>query len=74
MRLHTETEQFVVYSTLKDLEARLPASFFKIHRSYVVNLDHVRAYEEGCVLLGPTYVPVSRSCTEELQKRLHLLG
>lgn len=74
VRLHTGAEQFVVYSTLKDLEARLPATFFKTHRSHVVNLDHVRAYEEGCVLLGKAYVPVSRSCKEELKKRIHLLG
>ena len=74
VRLHTATEQFVVYSTLKDFEAKLPPSFFKTHRSHIVNLDHVRAYEEGCVLLGKTYVPVSRSCKEELKKRIHLLG
>jgi DNA-binding LytR/AlgR family response regulator len=74
VRLHTATEQFVVYSTLKDFEAKLPANFFKTHRSHIVNLDHVRAYEEGCVLLGKIYVPVSRSCKEELKKRIHLLG
>ena len=74
MRLHTADGQFVVYSTLKELEAKLPATFFKTHRSHVVNLDHVRAYEEGCVLLGKEYVPVSRSCKEELKKRIHLLG
>ena len=74
VRLHTADGQFVVYSTLKELEAKLPATFFKTHRSHVVNLDHVRAYEEGCVLLGKEYVPVSRSCKEELKKRIHLLG
>lgn len=73
--LHTANEQFVVYSTLKDLEQKLPsASFFKTHRSHIANLDHVRAYEEGCVLVGKNYLPVSRSCKDELKKRLHLLG
>ena len=53
MRLHTADGQFVVYSTLKELEAKLPAAFFKIHRSHVVNLDqpdifndHVMAFIE----------------------------
>lgn len=74
VRLHTADGQFVVYSTLKELETKLPPAFFKTHRSHIVNLDHVRAYEEGCVLLGKEYVPVSRSCKEELKKRIHLLG
>ena len=74
VRLHSAMGQFVVYSTLKDLEQKLPPSFLKTHRSHIVNLDHVSAYEEGCVLLGKACIPVSRSYKEELKKRLHLLG
>lgn len=74
VRLYTATENFVIDSTLKDLEQKLPANFLKTHRSYIVNLDHVQAYEEGSVLLGKDYAPVSRSCTAEVKNRLHLLG
>ena len=74
VRLHTVRENFVFDSTLKQLEQKLPGQFFKTHRSYVVNLDHVLAYEESSVLLGKDYVPVSRSCKEELKGRIHLVG
>ena len=39
-----------------------------------MNLDHVQAYEESSVLLGKEYVPVSRSCKDELKNRIHLVG
>lgn len=74
VRLHTVRENFVFDSTLKDLEQKLPEQFFKTHRSHIVNLDHVQAYEESSVLLGKDYVPVSRSCKDELKSRIHLVG
>ena len=74
VRLHTAKETFLVHSTLKTLEQKLPNRFFKTHRSHVVNLDHVQAYEEGCVLLGKEYLPVARSCMDELKNRLNLIG
>jgi len=74
VRLHTVRERFVFDSTLKELEQKLPDQFFKTHRSHIVNLDHVQAYEESSVLLGTEYVPVSRSCKDELKSRIHLVG
>ncbi len=75
VRLYTTQGQFVVYSTLKELESKLPdPPFFRTHRSHVVNLEQVQGYEEGCVLFGQDAVPVSRSCKDELKRRLHMLG
>jgi DNA-binding LytR/AlgR family response regulator len=75
VRIFTGQGQFVVYSTLKELEARLPdPPFFRVHRSHVVNLDQVQGYEEGCVLFGrQDAVPVSRSCKDALRRRLNVL-
>ncbi len=74
VRLHTTQGQFVVYSTMKELEARLPTPpFLRTHRSHVVNLDHVTGYEEGCVLFAQEAVPVSRSYKDELKRHLNLL-
>jgi len=74
VRMHTASEVYVFDSTLKQIEQTLPGCFFKTHRSHIVNIEHVAAYEEGAVLLGSDYVPVSRSCKDELKKRLHLVG
>ena len=74
VRMYTVRESFVFDSTMKELEQKLPDQFLKTHRSHIVNLDHVQAYEESSVLLGKEYVPVSHSCKDELKNRIHLVG
>ena len=65
--------------TIGDLESRLDsASFLRIHRSYLVNLDHVEQIvrDEGRVTLKlrheETELPVSRTSVPKLLQRLGL--
>lgn len=59
------------YDKLADLERRLGSGFFRCHRSYLVNLDHVRGCGEGQVRLsGGGAVPVSRLREGELTQAL----
>lgn len=75
VRLHTAKEQFMVYSTLKELESRLPdPPFFRSHRCHIINLDQVQSYEDGYVLFAKDVaVPVSRASKEALKRRLNML-
>ena len=77
--INSEKGKFVSSLRLKDYEARLsPKSFFRSHRSFVVNLDHVH---EMTALYGGLYllkikdtamseVPVSRRQTKHLKTLL----
>lgn len=59
------------YERLADLERRLDGRFFRCHRSYLVNLEHVRGCQAGQAVLsqgGP--VPVSRLRERELAQAL----
>lgn len=59
------------YDKLADLERRLGSGFFRCHRSYLVNLDHVRGCGGGQVRLsGGGAVPVSRLREGELTQAL----
>lgn len=59
------------YDKLADLERRLGGGFFRCHRSYLVNLDHVRGCGGGQVRLsGEEAVPVSRLREGELTQAL----
>ncbi|MGG3560534.1 LytTR family DNA-binding domain-containing protein [Neobacillus rhizosphaerae] len=49
--VHTETDQFETMESLLEMEERLPDTFFKTHRSYLVNLQRVAKIES----LGETY-------------------
>lgn len=59
------------YDKLTDLERRLGSGFFRCHRSYLVNLDHVRGCGGGLVTLSSGgAVPVSRLREGELTQAL----
>lgn len=77
--IQSQKGKFVSSLRLKDFEARLsPQSFFRSHRSFVVNLDHV---SEMTSLYGGLYmlkmkdqtaseIPVSRRQTKQLKQLL----
>lgn len=59
------------YDKLEALERRLGGGFFRCHRSYLVNLDHVRGLGGGqAVLSGGGAVPVSRLRERDLTRAL----
>lgn len=61
------------YDRLEQLERRVDGRFFRCHRSYLVNLDHVRGCQAGQVLLSQgERIPVSRLRERDLTGALLL--
>ncbi|MDX6746017.1 LytTR family DNA-binding domain-containing protein [Polaribacter sp. PL03] len=74
IRIKTENKDYVVHSTLKKIEEKLPDSLFlKIHRSYIINIKKIIDIQDNSVLINKDVIPVSRSKRPELMKRLDLL-
>jgi two-component system response regulator LytT len=74
IKIKTENKDYVVHSTLKKIEEKLPSSLFlKIHRSYIINIKKIIDIEDNSVLIQKDVIPVSRSKRPELMKRLDLL-
>lgn len=74
IHIKTEEKNYVVHSTLKKIEEKLPDSLFlKIHRSYIINIKKIIDIEDNSVLIKKEVIPVSRSKRPELMKRLDLL-
>lgn len=67
----TDGQVFTYYEKLETLQRQLSGHFFRCHRSYLVNLDHVRRYSGGQVQLSEgSTVPVSRLREQELMQAL----
>ncbi len=48
--------------TIKSLESQLPADvFFRVHKSYIVNLDHVHSIRKGRIKIADAEIPYSDS-------------
>ncbi len=74
-RFHTtDGQQFVVAKTMGDIQTILEeAGFLRVHRQYLINLDHVKKYvrSEGnyLVLSNGRIVPVARNQKDKLMER-----
>ncbi len=56
---------------LKALEGMLPAErFMRIHRSYIVNLNHITSYDRSAVMIGGVSVPVGDTYRTRLIEKL----
>jgi DNA-binding LytR/AlgR family response regulator len=74
IHIKTEDKDYIVHSTLKKIEEKLPHSLFiKVHRSYIINIKKIIDIEDNSVLIKRDVIPVSRSRRPELMKRLDLL-
>jgi two-component system response regulator LytT len=74
IHIKTEERNYVVHSTLKKIEEKLPDSLFlKVHRSYIINLKKIVDIEDNTVVIKRDVIPLSRSKRPELMKRLDLL-
>lgn len=74
INIRTEEKNYIVHSTLKKIEEKLPTSLFlKVHRSYIINVKKIIDIEDNSVLIKKDIVPVSRSKKSDLMKHLDLL-
>jgi two-component system, LytTR family, response regulator LytT len=54
--------------SLKAMEARLPSgSFMRVHRSFIVNLNHIDLVERSQIIFGKVEIPVSEGYKEKFQ-------
>ena len=84
VNIYSGRERYTVYSTMKELEAKLPSrEFARVHRKYIVRLDRIiaiesdaviveagRGVEQGSALLP---VPIGNSFKSALLSRLNLI-
>jgi two-component system response regulator LytT len=74
IHIKTEAKNYVVHSTLKKIESKLPKDLFlKVHRSFIINTNKIVDIEDNSVLIAKDIIPVSRANRQELMKRLNLL-
>ena len=72
--IKTQNKNYVVHSTLKKIEDKLPSALFlRIHRSFIINVSQIIDIEDNSVLIQKSVIPISRSNKSELMKRLNLL-
>ncbi|MGE5944831.1 MAG: LytR/AlgR family response regulator transcription factor [Flavobacteriales bacterium] len=69
-----QDKKILTLMTLKDLEPKLPEFFFRVHRSYIVNLNKIEFINNNVIEMGKDSIPVSQSYEKELLTKINLLN
>ncbi|HAE71184.1 MAG TPA: DNA-binding response regulator, partial [Flavobacteriaceae bacterium] len=63
---------FVVRSSLKDYHTKLPPKYFyKAHKSYIVNIEHISSINAKDVLIGQKRIPITKDFKDFLMKTMN---
>ncbi len=59
IKIKTENGQIVTLVGLSKIEERLPGTYFqRIHRSYIVNLEHITSFTQSSITIGTKCIPI----------------
>lgn len=60
LKIYTNDEQIVTRQTMASMEEMLSDDFIRIHRSYIIALNHMKSFTNEWVEVGGKTLPISR--------------
>jgi DNA-binding LytR/AlgR family response regulator len=73
VNINTTNDCNTIQCSLKKMEEQLPSEkFYRLHRSYLVAIDHIDAVEDNIVYSGKHLLPVGEQYRQALLKKLNL--
>lgn len=71
LKIVTKEKTIVVRQTMQEFEKQLSTgNFMRVHRSFLVNLDLVEAFDSGQLEVAGKTIPVGRQYRNEVMKKL----
>ncbi len=59
IKIYTTGKNYVTKSTMRNVEERLPSdTFMRIHKSHIVNIDRIEAFENNHIRIGDNKLPI----------------
>nr|WP_250714354.1 LytTR family DNA-binding domain-containing protein [Bacteroides fragilis] len=66
LKLHFKNQTFTIHQTMLSLESLLPKdTFFRIHKSYLVNTTHIDTVSGGRLFIEGKEIPISKNKKED---------
>ncbi|WP_298756801.1 LytTR family DNA-binding domain-containing protein [uncultured Psychroserpens sp.] len=72
MVYHTLKKKILARETVSAALERLPKTFIRTHKSYVVTLNNITSIEKDNVIINSKKIPISKTYKEDLLKKLEL--
>lgn len=72
VNIYTNTNKFVLKSTMKNIISKLPESeFVRVHNSYIVRIDKITSIEDATMIVNKKLIPISRGKRKSLMESLN---
>ena len=65
-------KKYLIRKSLTDITERFPSEFFRLHRSFTVNLNHLDAINSQYVLVNDEKIPIGKNYREKLLSRVRI--
>ena len=73
LELYCINEKHLVRSSMKKFSQRLPANrFLQVHKSYLVNLEHIKSIDHRNVRIDDELIPIGRAFLDDIKKILDI--
>lgn len=74
VRIRTNNGSHTIHSTLKRIGEKLAnASFVKVHRSYIINLEKISNIADTSLKIDEKVIPISRANRPKLMSMINVL-
>lgn len=67
LKIITKNSKLLVLETMKSFEERLPSNFKRVHRSYLINTNHLTAIDGNSVYIKDKLIPVGETYRKEFK-------
>lgn len=75
LEISTKARTYVISSTMYSIMEKLPAKCFaRVHRSFIVHIDHISAIEDNLLRIENRLIPVSLTYKDDLMSRLNIVS
>lgn len=73
-RIYSKDKKYLLVMTLKDISVKLPTGHFvRVHRSYIVNVEHIDEVALSHIVVANRAIPLSKSYRDELLMVLQMI-
>lgn len=74
LNIYTDSKHYVVRTKLDDFIAdHSPQHFFRVHRSYAINVNHLEAINNSEVVVAGKEIPLQKNQRDELLRRINTI-
>lgn len=71
IRIHTKDKPVITKNNLKVFEEKLPSNFIRIHKSFIVSVEYIKAFTANSIETSEKELPIGRSYKKAVLKALN---